>query len=233
MTSIENNPYYQEMIEQLEEAKAQNKELSTALHGQMSVFGGAEQQDNLIRWQLDLKEDLDRIYHLLRGDKIGYDENGELSHLPQEDPNLIPFNEFGVQTIMNIMAFYLNRNTILSNYEEKTIDWKVFDFGNEISDLIFNKYEDMMTTIDLNKSTKVQIEDHLKEKIKYYPMIVRELVDTVHSAYLRAYRGGERESLRTARTVTQSEPLFGSQGRHQLSGPPAKVKSSWTNPSTW
>jgi len=235
---IEENPYYIEMMEQLEQAKADKQDMSNALHGHMSVFGGAEQQDNLIRWQLDLKEDLDRIYHLLRGDSIGHDENGELSYMPQEDPELVPFNEFGVQTIMNIMAFYLNRNTILSNYEEKMIEWKVFDFGNNVSDLIFNKYEDMMTTIDKKdydslEDYKVAIEAHLKEKIKYYPMIVAELVDTVHSAYLRAYRGGERESLRTARTVTQNEPLYNRQPNQQYSPPPPQNKPRWLNPGSW
>ena len=129
--------------------------------------------------------------------------------IPAKDPNLKPFNEFGVQMIMNIMSFYLNRNTILSNYDEKTIEWKILDFGNEIADLIFNRYEDMMITIE-QKLDENEIEferrvsDHLKGKIKYYPMIIKELVDTVHSAYLRAYRGGERESLRTARTDRKS-----------------------------
>ena len=94
---------------------------------------------------------------------------------------------------MNIMAFYLNRNTILSNYDEETINWKILDFGNELADLIFNRYEEMgMDT---------------KQKIKMYPMIIKELVDTIHSTYLRAYHGGERESLRTARMVTQNQPL--------------------------
>jgi len=63
----------------------------------------------------NLKEDLDKIYHLLRGDTIGYNEKEELVYLPQNDPDLQPFNEYGVQIIMKIMSFYLTRNIILSN----------------------------------------------------------------------------------------------------------------------
>ena len=38
-----------------------------------------------------------------------------------------------------------------------------------------------------------------------YPIIVRQVVDIVHSTYLRALNGGERESLRLARSVVQNE----------------------------
>ncbi len=117
----DSNEILDQMYQQLEESREREGQLSTALHGQMSVFG-EEGQDNLIRWQLDLREDLDRIYHLLMGDRLDYDEQGNVQYIPQEDPKLRPFNQFGTQLIMNIMSYYLNRNTILSNYDETTIN---------------------------------------------------------------------------------------------------------------
>lgn len=228
---INDNKVYQQMMEEYGALQDQNKTLNSALHSHMSLFNNDEQQDNLIRWQLDLKEDLDRIYHLLKGDSIGYDDEGNIAYLEQQNPDLMPFNKFGVDLLMQIMSFYLNRNTILSNYGEDTIRWKVKDFGDEVTDLIFNRYEDMMVTIP-DKDVDV-IKEHLREKIKLYPMIVRELVDTVHSAYLRALNGGERESLRTARTVTQSEPL-GMGGRMPMGNMPQQpMKSKWYSPGSW
>tara|TARA_R110000787_G_scaffold199647_1_gene310727 strand:- start:1607 stop:2305 length:699 start_codon:yes stop_codon:yes gene_type:complete len=222
--------YIEGMQSKLEESQQREKELGHALHGQMGLLDG-EGNDNLIKFQLDLKEDMDRLYHLLRGDKLGYDEEGNMAYLPQTDPDLIPFSEFGVQLIMNVMSFYLNRNTLLSNYDLKTINWKVYDFGIEMSDLIFNKYEVMMDTLKKGTDPK-EVRDHLKEKIKLYPMIIRELVDTVHSAYLRAYNGGERESLRTARTVTQSEPIGSNYSPNRSIAPTQKKTKLWS-PSTW
>ena len=187
-------------------------------------------------------------FHLLKGDIVSENEDGSISYKESKDPNLKPSNEFGVQLIMNIMSFYLNRNTILSNYDETTINWKILDFGVELSDLIFNRSEEMMITLDIDKIyDEVEeeeeddlivedivsqiIKDHLLEKNKLYPMISRELIDTVHSAYLRAFHGGERESLRTARTVTQSEPLG---GMNTMGGMQNKnIKKKWHNPSTW
>ena len=116
-------------------------------NAQMSLFGNPT-DENLIKWQLDLREDLDRIYHLLKGHQIKEDEKGNITYLDPDDANLKPFNEFGVQMIMNIMSYYLNRNTILSNYSEETINWKVRDFGERFVDLLHNRYEDMMMTTD-------------------------------------------------------------------------------------
>jgi hypothetical protein len=153
---------------------------------------GQLNQDNLIKWQLELDSILERIEHILKGDKPTT-INGNLIFLPALNENEKILNDYGVSEIMRILTMYLNRNTILSNYDEETINWKVLDFGKEISDLIFLKYEEMgLNTL---------------EKRKRYAMIVKELVDSIHSAYLRAKFGGERDSLREARQITQNESL--------------------------
>lgn len=180
-------------------------------YSQSSMFS-AGAQENLIQFQLDLSEELERIEHLLRGDVIRTNAEGKEFWKEQTDTTLKPFNEYGVQLLMNIVSFYLNRNTILSNYDEEMINWKMKDLGDEIADMIFMKYEQMgMDT---------------SEKKKLFPMIVRQIVDTIHSAYLRALNGGERESLRTARHVTQSMNPPGSNGLSQN-------KFSLIKPSSW
>jgi hypothetical protein len=270
-TQEQYDKYVREIESELEEERKRSGDLARANHGQMNLFN-QENEENLIRWQLDLKEDLDRLYHLLKGDILFEDDDGNVFYKSPDSPDLKPFNEFGVQLIMNIMSFYLNRNTILSNYDEEVINWKVYDLGYEIADLIHNRYQEMMLTLDVESEIKELtgyiprrlkngklvvgltysngkivyeelddsimeyiddiVTDHLREKLKLFPMIVRELVDTVHSAYLRAYNGGERESLRTARTVTQNEPLYGRNPMMQQSMNTQKVRR-WYNPATW
>ncbi len=62
-------------------------------------------------------------------------------------------------------------------------------------------------------------------------MIVQELVDTIHSAYLRALGGGERDSLRTARHVAQTEnPSLNSM---PYSPATSQRKFSLLKPTTW
>lgn len=152
----------------------------------------SQNNPNLIQWQLELDSILERVEHLLRGDKPKF-KNGNMTWQPAKDKKEKVLNDFGVSEIMKILSMYLNRNTILSNYDEPTINYKVYDFGMEIADLFYLKYE-AMGLDDL-------------EKRKLYPMLVRMLVDTIHSSYLRALHGGERESLREARQITQTEGL--------------------------
>ena len=206
--------YLEQMEAELQALKVENAQVKKE-YGQISMFGGGD-GDNLIKYQLDLNEDLERVDHLLRGHTLKHNEEGDLVWMNPEDNTFKPFNEFGVDMLMKVISFYLNRNTILSNYSEQMINWKIKDLGDEIADLIFMEYDAMgMDT---------------PEKKKQYPMIVRELIDTVHSAYLRALGGGERESLRTARHVSQNvSPMM------QMPSPLGinPQKRSVLKPSTW
>jgi len=180
-----------------------------------SMFQSSE-DPNLIQWQLQLDDILERIDHLLRGHEIKFSSDGTLKWAEPKDKNKKLFNEYGVQEILRILSMYLNRNTILSNYDEETINWKVYDLGIEISDLIYMKYEDMGLDTP--------------EKIKLYMITVREIIDTIHSTYLRALNGGERESLKTARHIIQNQNMNPEQ---EYAETQKSKKFSLKNPTTW
>lgn len=149
--------------------------------------------DNLIKWQLELNDILERAEHILREDVVVI-ERGKMTWKANPNPEKKIFNEYGVQEIMRILSMYINRNTILSDYQPNEICDKVFDFGKEVNDLVYMKYEDFgLDTLP---------------KRKNYPMLIRELIDIVHSAYKRALYGGERDSLRTARQISQQESIM-------------------------
>lgn len=184
-------------------------------YASQTLISGGSPQDNLIKWQLELDSILERVEHMLRGDKPRF-INGNLIFVPATDDKEKILNDFGVGEVMRILSMYLNRNTILSNYDEETINYKVFDFGHEIADLFFLKYEDMgLNTL---------------EKRKLYPMIIRELVDTVHSAYLRALHGGERQSLHESRNVSQQETIIPQGMGFAMGGQPVMQQRSILNP---
>lgn len=180
----------------------------------MSMFSDMESQ-NLIKWQLDIKEELERIERLLRRQVVKSDDKGNTYYAaPEEGQEL--FNERGINEVMNLLNWYLNKNIILSNFEIKEIAIRMLQFSDELNDLIFNNYEDFgLTTL---------------EKMKHYPMVHMNIVNTVEAAYMRALNGGERESLRTARTVNQTEPL---QQYPMNMMPQEKKKFSIINPRTW
>lgn len=144
--------------------------------------------DDVARWQLELNDILEKAEHVLRGDVVRF-ENGNVIWMPRKDPQSNTLNDYGVQLIMKCLSMYINRNTILSDFDATEVKLKTLDFGKELNNLIFMKYEEM----------GMDTEDKRKE----YPMIVREMVDIVHSAYARAKDGRERESYRKMINVSQ------------------------------
>jgi len=124
------------------------------------MFDG-EENENLIRWQLDIKEELGRIERLLRKQIPQRDKDGEIYYVDPKPEQMI-LNERGVQEILNILAWYLNKNIILSNFSEKQIDQRMLQFGNEVIDFIYLNYE------------KYGLDT--QEKMKHFNMIVMNIV---------------------------------------------------------
>jgi len=102
----------------------------------------AANDKSMIAEQLDLGEELERIDYLLRGYVIERnDETGETAWVKPEDKDMIILSDYGVHLIRNTIAWYLNKNTLLSNYDDKTINVKMEDFASDLNDTIFMEYE--------------------------------------------------------------------------------------------
>ena len=194
----------------------QNKNLELQQGAIASSMFNQNQNDNLIVYQLELDNILERIEHLLKGDIIQTDEEGNVIYVTPDDTSLIILNDYGVKLVMNVISIYLNRNTILSSYNEQRIFEILYDLGIELADLIYINF-------------KVMGMDSI-EKRSRYPLLVMSILHTIESTYNRALHGGERESLRSARMVTQSvhDPM--------VRGSPYAMRSkkfSLFRPGTW
>jgi len=210
-------------IQELEQEELQDSYNSVQLqnrgdarqYSQQSAFSTAR-DDNLIKWQLELNDILERAEHILRGDVPKY-KDGHMIWEKNPNSENNPLNAHGVELILKTLSLYINRNTILSDYEDEEIREKVFDFGRELNNLIFMKYDEI--GMDTEK------------KRKEYGMIVLEMKDLVHSAYKRALNGGERRSLREMINVQQSSQSFGTmQGGQFPMGMPQSQTRSILNP---
>ena len=183
---------------------------------QTSAFT-TQKDENLIRWQLELNDILERAEHILRGDVPKY-ERGILIWVKSEHPEKNPLSEWGVQEVMKILSMYINRNTILSDYDNTEINWKVFDFGRRINNLFFMRYDELGMDNE--------------QKRKNYEILIGEMVDLVHSSYKRALHGGERRSLREMISVQQTHQSAGMQNNMGYGGMPMQPKErSILNPA--
>jgi hypothetical protein len=217
---------------------------------QISAFSPIK-EPNLVEYQLDLKEELDRIFHLLSGHIIIINEDGSEIWEEPDDDRLKIFSDYGVKQIMNIISFYVNRNTLMSFYDADTILWKIKDFGNELNDLLFNRYEvffhyptpeelfDLYLPIVKERDINIDEDElytkcvqwskeELQQKIRHYPMMILALIDTIHSTYNRALGGKERQSLRERLNISQNATQITDNYPTQEN----KSRKLW-NPKTW
>ena len=93
-------------------AKQQN--VDPRAMSQQSMFS-YNPNDNMIKWQLELNEILERIEHVLRGDQVKYEGGHQIWVKLDEDHKDRLLNDNGVQEVLRILSMYLNRNTILGN----------------------------------------------------------------------------------------------------------------------
>lgn len=205
-----------------------------------------QQDKSMIQEQLDLGDELDRIDYLLRGYTIERnEETGESKWAAPKNNDMIILSEYGVHLIRNTIAWYLNKNTLLSNYEDTVILSKMEDFASDLNDTVFMEYEkvfqypsfdDCKKILDERiqkkkeirvyamqilgkKLTETEVKDVeekivkevepivekelekikqqiIKNKLKRFMILIREIQDAVHSTYLRAWKGQERTTLR-------------------------------------
>lgn len=208
------NNYIAELEAELSQRKVQQATGNTTAD---VVNNFNNQNENLIKWQLSIEEELNRIEHLLRRHVPSIDANHNVVYIQSPDAKPI-FNEEGIQEILNIIAWYLNKNIILSNFDKEEIKLRVYQFHSVFNNFLFlNARKFGMDT---------------KEKLRYYPMVVTNVVNSVEATYFRAMNGEERESFRTARMVHQSEnPSM----RYPMGmgGQPQQNKFKLFDPRTW
>lgn len=121
------------------------------------------QERSMAKEQLDLSEELERIEHLLRGHVIKYDsKTGEKKWVEPDDNDMVVLSEYGIHLVLNSITWYINKNTLLSNYDEATILSKMEDFSGDLADTIFIEYEKVFQYPTLEDCKKV-----FKQRIDY------------------------------------------------------------------
>lgn len=195
------------------QGKAAQAELNTLKTQQAVTLFSDREDDNIIKWQLDIERSLLRIERLLRKQVPKRDKEGNLVYVDSPENQL--FNEYGVNEIMNLLSWYVNKEIILSNYTAEEISLIMYQFGEELIDFIY---------INMEKFGLDNI-----DKKKHYPMVVMNIINLVDATYRRALGGLEREGLKTARVVTQSETL----GQPKMYPSLNKPRFNPLKPSTW
>ena len=241
----------------IREAQLQNEQAKIG-QSQQEFMTLQEQQNGMIKEQLDSSEDIEKIYNLINGYRLEKNSQGFFEWMPPKNNDMIVLSKEGIQFVMGKILTYICKNTLLSNYSEEQINAKMEDISNNINDTVFinsDKYflyptlEDCKIEIKNRIQKKVEVkkfalellgkklnqeeeekikkeiqlementieteleiikQQKLKSKYKLFESIIRDIQDPIHSAYMRAWKGEERTTLRkhTNITETRGSPL--------------------------
>lgn len=177
-----------ELVSEVNELKAKNRELHQFAQNKMYQ---ESKDSNLISEQLNAEELLQKLERFYRGDYLGSDDKGNVFWKQQTNEDLIPLNEFGVSTLMEIVTKYIDKNTTLSNYPEERIYEILADLGEEINLAMFCNYEKMGMDTPFKKTK--------------YRLIITTTLHIIESTYRRSIGGKTAEGINQSKIVTQSD----------------------------
>ena len=129
-----------------------------------------EQEKGLAEEQLDVEKIIENISNLLQGKEL-QEKEGMKSWVATTDPRRKILSEWGIQRIMQAVRFHINKDILLSNYNEEQINRQMLHFTTEMNDLVLLKYERLFKESTFEECKKIiekKLED--KEKIKYFAM---------------------------------------------------------------
>ena len=191
----------QEIINRADKVEADNVKLSQALN----VMGSDKREGNFLHHQISTEDMIDKLEHFYRGDKQGYNADGDLVWKKQKNKELITFNEFGVTSLMEIIVKYIDKNTLLSSYTEDRIYQIIADLGKELILFILCNYE------------KMGMDTHFK-KTKFR-LIITTTTHIIESTYRRAIGGKTLLEINQSRVIGQfGNPIIPQQGRPKREG---------------
>lgn len=136
-----------------------------ANQNQQMQYQMEEVEKNLAEAQLDCEETLTKIYHLLKQDILKPNEQGVLKWKAIGDAKKRVLTEEGVDKIMQIMQSYINKETLLSNFDDKMIARRMLKFCLSLNALMFMKYEIYFRSSSLEECQTI-LQSRIDEKVK-------------------------------------------------------------------
>lgn len=204
--------FYNEQLErEIQNLQNQNLKLSSDLIGSNVTN---DMNKNFGEFQIDTDELHMKLEKFFKGEYIIYDDEGNQKWVKPTNPELIPLNDFGVNSYMEIISKYVDKNTILSAYTEERIYEILGDLGNELRLFTYCNYEKMGLDTPFKKS-------------KFRVLIISTL-HIIESTYRRSINSKTLNQVNANTIVHQNDMM-----NNRIIQMGGKKKFSLLSPKTW
>ena len=175
---------YNEVAEQIGLNAQSNQGNLLATQNKQLQYQMEEAEQTLAEAQLDCENTLSKIYHLLKQDILAPNEEGILEWKELKDKKKRVLTEAGVEKMMQVMQSYINKETLLSNFDEKMIARRMLEFSLALSAVIFMKYEVYFRSPSLEECKDI-LQSRIDEKIKRQVMNLELMNREVNEAEIK------------------------------------------------
>jgi len=144
------------------------QQMSMTNQQQMQQQMFQEQERGLAEEQLDVEEIIDRIYNLLQGKEMK-DVGGVKEWVENTNNDMRILSEWGIQRVMQTVRFHINKNTLLSNFDDGQVNNLMYRFTTEMNDLVLLKYSMLFREMSFEECKEI-LERKLenKEKLRHF-----------------------------------------------------------------
>jgi len=138
-----------------------------------------EKEKGIIDVQLEVKSIRLEIYHFLRQDNFSVSEETEKEiWTPIANQGERTLTDWGVERLMQLIHFYINKNNLLTNFDEKQINRLMYTFMKEVNDLILLKYQNLFripTFEECREIIKEKVDDRKKMRMFTLEILGKEI----------------------------------------------------------
>ena len=128
-----------------------------------------EKEKGLAEAQLEVDSIKNEIYHHLKQDRYVEVEPGRFEWQEIKNESERTLSDWGIDRIMRLIHFYINKNNLLTNFDEEQINRLTLKFIRELNALILLKYQDLFREHTFEECQKIIIDklEHEKKTILF------------------------------------------------------------------
>lgn len=146
------------------------------LTAMQNIHAQQEIDKTIAEAQLEVETTLINIYYRLRQDFQMPDNKGRMQWHPIKDPKKRRLTDEGVERIMELMSFFINKENLLSNFTEDQIKQIMLTYRLAFSANIFMRYQIYFREPTVNECKEIILESIEKQiETKKFTLEIRGL----------------------------------------------------------
>ena len=210
------DPYqqpYDEVAEQIGLHAQTNQGTVIANQAKQLQYQMEESEQNLAEAQLDCREILTRMYHLFKQDKLVPKEElgGLIDWVDIDDFKKRILTDEGVDTFIELLEGYVNKETLLSNFDDKIIARRMLEVSLSFSADFLLRYENHFrqpSTKECKEIFMKKIEDRIELRMASNEILgIEKSKEEIKKEILEGYSNRIEYELQKIKESTKKQNL--------------------------